>query len=243
MIYKEPRFLPGGDKSLFVEFGDTIDPDLNRKVRLLMLAVQKARLPGVIETIPTYRSLLVYYEPLQIEPGELKKTLHSLSQQLEEDESSSPKITEIPTIYGGEYGPDLPFVAEHSSLNMEEVIQIHSNTPYLIYMLGFTPGYPYLGGMSPRIATPRLDTPRLNIIAGSVGIAETQTGIYPSDSPGGWRIIGRTPLKLFDPNQEPPSLLQAGNYLTFTSITSEQFAGIEKQVQQGRYRVKEAPFR
>jgi len=122
---------------------------------------------------------------------------------------------------------------------MRKVVEIHSGTPYLIYMLGFMPGFPYLGGMSPRIATPRLETPRTKIPAGSVGIAEKQTGIYPVESPGGWRIIGRTPLKLFDSNREPPALLQAGNYLTFVSITQEEFTKIKEEVERGTYIVKE----
>lgn len=239
MIYEEPRFLAGGDKAIFVEFGDTIDPELNRRVRHLMLAIEKARVPGVIETVPTYRSLLVYYEPLQVSPGKLRKTLYLLAQQSEQSEFPKPKILEIPTVYGSEYGPDLEFVATCNSLSAQEVIEIHTGTPYLIYMLGFIPGFPYLGGMSPRIATPRLKTPRIKISAGSVGIAENQTGIYPAESPGGWQIIGRTPLKLFEPSREPPALLQAGNYLTFSSITPGEFTRIREEVEGGTYPVKE----
>lgn len=239
MIYEKPRFLSGGDKAIFIEFGDTIEPELNRRVRHLMLAVQKTRIPGVIEAVPTYRSLLVYYDPLQIRPSKLRGTLYALAQQPEEDSPPKPRLIEIPTVYGGEDGPDLEFVATHNSLSIQEVIQIHTSTPYLIYMLGFIPGFPYLGGMSPRIATPRLETPRLKIPAGSVGIAESQTGIYPAESPGGWRIIGRTPVKLFNPTSEPPALLEAGNYLTFVSITPEEFARIKEEVERGTYLVKE----
>jgi inhibitor of KinA len=239
MIYEEPRFLNGGDKSIFVEFGDAIDPELNRRVRQLMLAAEKAKIPGVIETVPTYRSLLVYFEPGQISPRKLRETLHSLTRQTVESELPKPKQIEIPTVYGGEYGPDLEFVAAHHNLSEPEVIQIHSGTPYLIYMIGFMPGFPYLGGMSPRIATPRLETPRTKIPAGSVGIAGSQTGIYPAESPGGWRLIGRTPLKLFDPEREPPALFQAGDYLTFTSITPEKFLSIKEAVEKHTYTVKE----
>lgn len=239
MIYKEPRFLAGGDKAIFVEFGDSIDLELNRRVQHFMLAIQKARIPGVTEAVPAYRSLLVFYEPLQIDPKKLRETLYVLAQQLEESEFPKPKMIEIPTVYGGEYGPDLKFVATHNSLSTQEVVAIHSGTPYLIYMLGFMPGFPYLGGMSPKIATPRLETPRTKIPAGSVGIAGTQTGIYPIESPGGWQIIGRTPLKLFDPSLEPPTLFQIENHVTFVSITPVEFTTIKEEVARGTYFVKE----
>ena len=238
MIYEEPRFLPGGDKAIFVEFGDGVDPEVNRRVWHLMLATQKARIPGVIEMVPTYRSLLVYFEPLQIRAQKLQETLYSLVRQLVESELPKPKLVEIPTVYGDECGPDLQFVASYNNLNVSEVVQIHTATPYLIYMIGFMAGFPYLGGMSPRIATPRLETPRMKIPAGSVGIAGSQTGIYPAESPGGWRLIGRTPLQLFDPSQEPPALFQAGDYLIFVSITPEEFSNIKEAVENHTYSLK-----
>lgn len=239
MIYDEPRFLPGGDRAIFVEFGDAIEPQLNHRVRHLMLAVQRAEIPGIIETVPTYRSLLVYFEPLTISPKKLRGTLYSLVQERKESELPKPRIIEIPAVYGGEYGPDLEFVAEYNHLSVSEVIRIHTGNSYLIYMIGFMPGFSYLGGMSPKIATPRLDTPRARIPAGSVGIAGSQTGIYPAESPGGWRLIGRTPLKLFDPNREPPALFRAGDYLIFTSVSPEEYSNIKDAVQQGKYKVKE----
>ena len=238
MIYEEPRFLPGGDKAVFVEFGNVVDPQVNRRVRHLMLATQKTRIPGVIEMVPTYRSLLVYFEPLQIRAQKLQETLYSLARQLVESELPRPKLVEIPTVYGDEYGPDLHFVASYNNLNVSEVVQIHTATPYLIYMIGFMAGFPYLGGMSPRIATPRLETPRMKIPAGSVGIAGSQTGIYPAESPGGWRLIGRTPLQLFDSSQELPALFQAGDYLIFVSITPEEFNNIKEAVENHTYSLK-----
>ncbi|MFC2013615.1 5-oxoprolinase subunit PxpB [Chloroflexota bacterium] len=241
MVYESPRFLAGGDKALFIEFGNSITPELNRRVRQLMLAIQNAGIPVITEAVPTYRSLLVYYNPLKIGLNELRETLDALVQKEEDSQFLKPKATQIPIIYGGEYGPDLEFVAKQNGLSVKAVVQIHTSNSYLIYMLGFIPGFAYLGGMSPRIATQRLETPRIKIPAGSVGIAGNQTGIYPAESPGGWHLIGRTPLKLFDSNREPPALLQAGNYVTFVSITAEEFAIIREEVEQGIYVVKETP--
>jgi len=242
MIYERPRFLSGGDRALFVEFGDAIDPELNRRVRRLLLAIQEAKLPEVLEAVPTYRSLLVYYEPRRISPEELRAKLKLLTQRTQAGEFPEPNVTEVPTVYGGEYGRDLDFVAEHNGLSPEEVVRVHASKAYLIYMLGFIPGFAYLGGMCPRIATPRLPTPRAKIPAGSVGIAGDQTGIYPAESPGGWRLIGRTPLELFHPEADPPVLLQMGNYVRFVQITAEEFSRIEEEVAQGTYRAKESPF-
>lgn len=238
MIYDQPRFLPAGDKAIIVEFGDEISPELNRRVRNLKLAIEKAPVPGIIETVPTYRSLLVYFDPLRLEPQKLKEIIDRLIAQPVAGELVKRTLIKVPTVYGGEYGPDLDFVASHNQLTASEVVRIHTGTPYLIYMLGFLPGFPYLGGMSARIAAPRLDTPRTRIPAGSVGIAGTQTGIYPAESPGGWRLIGRTPLRIFDPAREPPALFHTGNYLKFISITPKEFTRISNQVAQGTYTVK-----
>jgi len=235
MMYREPKFLPGGDKALFVEFGDAIDPAINLRVKRLMQAIAGEKPEGIIEAVPTYRSLLVYFDPLRISLSALKDKLYHLAQPQAEDTTVKPRVIEIPTIYGGEFGPDLEFVAEHNHLSADEVIKIHAGRPYLIYMIGFLPGFPYLGGMSSQIAAPRLDTPRAKIPKGSVGIAGNQTGIYPVESPGGWRIIGRTPLNIFDATREPPALFQAGDYLTFVSINLEEFARIQEAVAQGKY--------
>ena len=242
MIYERPRFLSGGDRALFVEFGDAIDPELNRRVRRLLLAIQEAKLPEVLEAVPTYRSLLVYYEPRQTRPEELRAKLKLLVQRPQTGEPPEPKVTEVPTVYGGEYGRDLNFVAEYNGLSPEEIVRVHASRAYLIYMLGFIPGFAYLGGISLRIATPRLPTPRAKIPAGSVGIAGDQTGIYPAESPGGWRLIGRTPLELFHSEADPPALLQMGDYVRFVQITAEEFSRIEEEVAQGTYRAKESPF-
>lgn len=243
MMYRRPRFLSGGDQALFVELGDAIDPAINRRVRNLALAIQKEKVPGVTETVPAYCSLLVYFNPQQTNFRTLQAAINELIEHLAEFDLPAPRLVEIPTSYGGEYGPDLDFVAAHNGLTTEQVVQIHTGTPYLIYMIGFMPGFPYLGGVSPRIAAPRLDTPRSRVPPGSVGIAGNQTGIYPLAGPGGWRIVGRTPLKLFDPRREPPALFQAGDCVAFVSIAPDEFDRIEREVAEGTYRVKERPIK
>jgi inhibitor of KinA len=158
---------------------------------------------------------------------DLAQRLRKIERGLSYGEVPKHRRVEIPTSYGGEFGPDLDFVASHNGLTSEEVIRIHSSQDYLVYMLGFTPGFPYLGGDLGKIATPRLGKPRMKVPAGSVGIAENQTGIYPIESPGGWRIIGRTPLKLFTPLQPPYFLLAAGDMVRFAPINQGQYAHLQ----------------
>ena len=201
------------------------------------MAIEKAGLPSVIDLVPTYRSVLVYYGPLRVSLTELEERLAALEQHLDEASLEAPRVIEIPTLYGGEYGPDLGYVAEHNGLTPEEVILVHSGTDYPVYMMGFTPGFPYLGGMSERIATPRLPTPRTAIPAGSVGIAEQQTGVYPTESPGGWRLIGRTPVQLFNPRRDPPVLVKVGDRVRFVSVTEDAYHNIESRVQAGSYQL------
>ena len=222
-MYKETKYLNAGDKALVIEFSNKISDEVNSKVRSMMIAIKQRNLEYIVETIPTYRSLMVNYNPLKIEYDELISSLKDIEKNLGNIEIPLPKVIEIPTLYGGEYGPDIENVAKHNNLSIDEVIKIHSSKEYLIYMLGFTPGFPYLGGMDKRLETPRLKVPRTKIPSGSVGIASKQTGIYPIDSPGGWQLIGRTPLKLFDTNKENPFLLSAGSYIKFIPITKKEF--------------------
>ena len=236
-MYQQPRFRLGGDRALYIEVGDAISPEVNRRVKGLLDAIDKAAIEGVEALSPTYRSILVYYDPLKIPLEELKQRLSDLGRSLPDASSSEASIFEIPTLYGGEFGPDLDFVASHTGLSPEEVIRIHAGTDYLVYMVGFNPGFPYLGGMSEKIATPRLETPRVKIPAGSVGIAEAQTGLYPLESPGGWRLIGRSPLKMFDPSRDPPALVEAGDLVRFVSIDEARYQEIQGEVEAGRYRV------
>ncbi len=242
MSYDRPRFQTGGDKTLLIEFGNAIAPELNQQVRCLLLAIQRAGISGLIEVVPAYSSLLVYYEPRQISLRELRGRLEALERSAEDSEIPEPIVTEVPVVYGGKYGPDLEFVAKHNGLTPEEVVRIHTGTAYRVYMLGFIPGFAYLGGMSARIAAPRLATPRIRIPGGSVGIAGNQTGIYPAESPGGWQLIGRTPIELFDLHNEPPAQLKTGNYVIFVRITPSEFTRIREAVRQRTYIVEETPM-
>lgn len=225
-----------GDKALVMEFGNKIDPEINDKVRKMYLGITNKEIDGVEEVIPSYRSVLIIYNPLQISKNKLIDKLDFIKNNLENFQFEKPEIIEIPTVYGGEYGPDLEFVAEYNDLSKDEVIEIHNEKKYLVYMLGFTPGFVYVGGMSEKIATPRLDEPREKINKGSVGIAGSQTGIYPITSPGGWRLIGRTPLDLFDPYRDPPFLIKAGDYINFKKISKEKFKKIKKEKEENKER-------
>ncbi|HUW65376.1 MAG TPA: 5-oxoprolinase subunit PxpB [Spirochaetia bacterium] len=234
------KLLPAGDRALVVEFGNEIDPRINRLVRNLHLRILEMELVGIEELVPTYRSLLILYEPAIISYQELRQLVGTLDKNLPEGELSPPKVHFVPVVYGGPYGPDLVDVAAANRLTQEEVIGIHQEPEYMIYMFGFAPGFPYLGGMSPLIAAPRLGVPRARIPAGSVGIAGSQTGIYPLESPGGWRLIGRTPVKPYDPCREPQVLFSVGEYLKFFRITGEEYLDIKAEVDKGCYEIKVA---
>ena len=240
-MYSQAKYLIAGDSALVVEFGSEISPQINERVRGMYLAIEKAAIPGIVSLTPTYRSLLVQYDPLTVPYRDMLETLQKLEGSLEKMELPKPNVMEIPTLYGGDCGPDLDFVCRHSGLGRDEVIRIHSSREYLIYMLGFAPGFPYLGGMDERIATPRLKTPRTKINSGSVWIAGQQTGIYPLASPGGWQLIGRTPILLYDPQRNPPILYRTGDYLKFVPVSEKEYAEIEQQVAQGRYEYRLYP--
>ena len=212
-----------GDRGLLLEFGDEIRHEVNGKVRRMALAIQKEAIEGMIEAVPTYRSLLIIYNPLILSLEDLKRRLQKIEEGLEQTPFPEPKLTRIPVVYGGPYGPDLDYVAQYHRLPPDEVIRVHCGQPYFIYMIGFMPGYPYMGELPEALVTPRLKTPRLSVPAGSVAIAQKQTGIYPMESPGGWQIIGRTPVKLFDPGREPPALLQMGDLVQFYCISEKEF--------------------
>ena len=229
------KFLSQGESGLVVEFGDAIDPAVNTRVHALARQVV-AECGNVVEAvIPTYRSFLIFFDPLLVSRQELIARINTLASAPANSTAAAVKTVLIPTLYGGEAGPDLEFVASHNQLSPNEVVQIHSSTPYRIYMLGFTPGFPYLGGMSEQIAAPRLKTPRTKIPAGSVGIAGTQTGLYPVESPGGWQLIGRTPLQVFNPRSEQPFIYSAGDFLQFQPVTAAEYELIRQDVERGVY--------
>ena len=218
------KYLPVGDRALLVEFGNTINLDVNRRVHSLSFAISQIKPRGVQECIPTYRSLLIYYNPLETSYERLLFRLKDLEENLKTFESQRRKrVVEVPVVYGGKCGYDLDFVAKHCKLTCEEVIQLHSDNNYTVYMIGFIAGFPYLGEVVDEIATLRLETPRLRVPEGSVGIAGKQTGIYPCECPGGWRIIGRTPLKLFNPANTPPTKLQPGDTVRFKPNAEDVF--------------------
>ncbi|WP_047983627.1 5-oxoprolinase subunit PxpB [Ornithinibacillus californiensis] len=222
-----------GDRAILVVFGDELNEVTSKKVRKLAELVDGQKILGIEEVILGYTSLLVNYNPIKISYTSLQTTLDNLILQINLTENESSKTIEIPVLYGGNLGPDLPEVARLNNLKEADVIQIHTESEYTVYFLGFTPGFPFLGGMSKKIATPRLENPRKRIEAGSVGIAGYQTGIYPVNSPGGWRLIGRTPISLYDPNTKNPFLLSPGDIIKFKSITKEVYEELVKTTKKG----------
>jgi inhibitor of KinA len=228
-LYSKTLYFLMGDRGLLLEFGDEISREINEKVRRMSLAIQAEAIEGLIETVPTYRSLLIIYNPVILPIDHLKKRLTRIEEGLQQTPLPEPKLEDIPVVYGGIYGPDLEEVAKYHQISPEEVIQLHCSKPYLIYMIGFMPGYPYMGELPQTLITPRLKTPRLLVPKGSVAIAQRQTGIYPMESPGGWQILGRTPVELFDPEKDPPARLQMGDFVQFYPINEGEFLNWNSQ--------------
>lgn len=224
----KPTISPVGDRAISIDFGQVIDPTINRHIRQTIERIKELQLDGIIELVPTYCALLVEYDAMLYSYSDICNIIEpTLEEGMTDTTNELVTVVEVPTVYGGEFGPDLSFVASHNHLSEDEVISIHSGTDYLVYMLGFIPGFSYLGGMDSRIATPRLSSPRTVIPAGSVGIAGEQTGTYPSDSPGGWQIIGRTPVTMYDMSKAQAALLKAGDYVRYVPIDESEFHRIK----------------
>jgi inhibitor of KinA len=211
----KPRIVPVGDSSVLIQLGDEIDFVVNQRVHALANLIEVASMEGIIETVPAYATLLIHYDPLRLSFTQIKNHLRLKITQVEETTARKPRQIEVPVRYGGEYGVDLESVAKHLKLSIEEVIRIHGQKVYTVFMMGFTPGYPYMGKLDDALIMPRLETPRTHVLAGTVAIAGSQTGIYSIDSPGGWRLIGWTPLQLFNPEAETPFLFAPGDEVKF----------------------------
>lgn len=226
-----PRFAPLGDSAIMVTLGDAIDEATHRVVRAATARIDASEIVGVVDQVPAFTSIAVHYDPAIVagraraaEPYEfVRAQLEALLAELSVEELPAPRTVEIPVCYGGELGPDLDEVARLHELTADDVISIHTSGNYLVYMIGFMPGFAYLGGLSARIATPRRNTPRTAVPAGTVGIGGSQTGVYPLVSPGGWNLIGRTPRAIFDVRRSEPTLLSTGDRVRFRAITLDEF--------------------
>jgi inhibitor of KinA len=226
-VYAEPVIRVAGDQGILVELGDGISPQVHKRVRALNIALEAENIEGILECAQTYRSVVMRYDPLKTSLANLQEQVHRLFSHLDDFDIPEPQLVELPVCYGGEFGPDLGHVATVNDLTDAEVIARHSQPEYLIYMVGFTPGFPFLGGLHTSLHTPRLEIPRKSVPAGSVGIANGQTGVYPIESPGGWQLIGRVPITLFNPHLENPFLLSAGDLLKFTPIDVHEYEKIQ----------------
>jgi KipI family sensor histidine kinase inhibitor len=228
MLFKDPVYRVMGDRSLLVEVGDEVSIKVNQRVRELFVALKADPLEGIVETIPCYRSLLLILDPLKTTLPLLQKRLQHLLSTIDPSQLPEPKTVEIPVVYGDQYGPDLEWVAGYHGISPEEVIRLHTEHTYHVYMIGFMPGYPYMGELPEELVTPRRETPRTLVPRGSVGLAQNQTGIYSTQSPGGWQIIGWTPLMLFDSTKWPPALLEMGDQVKFFAINEEEMPNWEQ---------------
>jgi inhibitor of KinA len=225
-VHPEPRFLACGDLAVSVEFADEVSREVNARVLALEYLIQQKSLAGVTETVPTYRSLLVYYEPSVVGFDALVAALRSLLTQAQPDVLPPARTVEIPCCYEGEFGFELDAAAARLGLDPAEVARLHAGADYYVYFVGFTPGLPYMTGMPDRLTIPRLEQPRTKTPPGSVGIGGVQCCIYSVDSPGGFWILGRTPLRLYDPDAADPILLRAGDHVRFRPIDRAEFAAI-----------------
>lgn len=228
---------PLGDNGILLSFENEISESIHHKIQQFLAELSAAKIPGIMEWVPAYQTIVIYYQPEIISFQDFTTKIKGISMGQKNGLNSSPIIYEIPVFYGAETGPDLPFIAEYHGISVEEAIAYHSRQEYLIYMMGFVPGFPYLGGLPQQLAVPRLTHPRARVAAGSVGIGGSQTGIYPAEVPSGWRIIGITPVRLFDLHNSSPVLLSAGHYVKFYPISKEEYLDIKRLIEQKRFKV------
>ncbi|MGG3468136.1 5-oxoprolinase subunit PxpB [Neobacillus pocheonensis] len=229
------EIVPLGDLALRVSFGNEINEAIHWEIQGFIAKLKAAKVQGIVEWVPTYNAVAIYYRPEIISFANLAVKVKEIYIHKNNVKAIHPIVFEIPVYYGG---PDLSFIADYHQLSVDEVIAMHSNKEYLIYMMGFVPGFPYLGGLSPKLAVPRLEHPRPRVPAGSVGIGGNQTGIYPSEVPSGWRILGITPVKLFDLNNSSPILFSAGDYIKFYPIDEQEYARINQLVEENKFHVR-----
>jgi len=223
-------FSPLGDRAILITLGDSIDEATHRLVRAVAARLDAHPPRGIIDRVPAFASVVVHYEPLLVEGNDARSphermaaALDVLLANIRDDALPPSRLVEIPVCYGGELGPDLADVATLHGMSCAEVVEMHASGDYLVYMVGFMPGFAYLGGLPERIATPRRQTPRTAVPAGTVGIGGRQTGVYPLVSPGGWNLIGRTPLRMFDVRRDEPTLLTTGDRVRFRPISADEF--------------------
>lgn len=224
------RLSPLGDRAVLIHLGDAIDEKTHRLVRAVCARLTERPVPGMCELVPAFASVAVHYEPTAL-PNAARSApydrfaaaIENALQSLGDEAVAPPRTVEIPVCYGDEYGPDLEEVGQQHDLTPDEVVRLHSGATYRVYMLGFAPGFAYMGGLPETIATPRRAEPRTAVPAGSVGIGGNQTGIYPLTLPGGWRLIGRTPVRLFDAARQPPTLLSVGDVVRFRAVSPNEY--------------------
>ncbi len=227
----QARILPAGDQAVLLEFGNEIHPDINRRVQALAHKAREEKISGIGELVPSYCTLLVYYDPLALSFAEVASWVRSLLAGGLDESAESRPVKEVPVLYGGACGPDLAFVAGHNGILEKDVVRIHTGETYLVYVVGFVPGFSYMGTVPEKIRAPRLRNPRTRVPAGTVGIAGMQTGIYALESPGGWQLIGQTPLNLFDLGRNPPSFFEAGDRVKFYAIDEKEFHLIKSRAE------------
>jgi len=231
------QITPLGDSALILELGDVINESTHLRVQAAWRALAAEPMPGVSEAVPAYTTVTLFYDPaLVVRAGAPADDIvqwlsNRVRERLKDPPKSAktkPRTVEVPVCYGGDFGPDLARVAAQAKLSMEEVVKRHAKAEYRVHLIGFAPGFPYLGGLPKELVTPRHAKPRMTVPAGSVGIGGEQTGIYPSETPGGWNLIGRTPLRLFRPEDDPPVLLQAGDIVKFKAVPREEFEKLKE---------------